>query len=98
MLAVETIPKIRRAHFHDKKSIKQICRELRVSRNRVRKVIRTGVTELTYESSIQPQPKIGPCKAELDEMLAANAQRPKRDQLTWIGSFEELSALGYRSS
>ncbi|MFU8824140.1 helix-turn-helix domain-containing protein, partial [Yoonia sp.] len=49
MLVVETIAKIRRAHFQDKKSIKQICRELRVSRNTVRKVIRTGVTELTYE-------------------------------------------------
>jgi hypothetical protein len=31
MLVVETIAKIRRAYFQDKKSIKQICRELRVS-------------------------------------------------------------------
>ncbi len=37
MLVVETIAKIRRAHFVDGKSIKQICRELRVSRNTVRK-------------------------------------------------------------
>ncbi len=29
MLIVETIAKIRRAHFIDGKSIKQICRELR---------------------------------------------------------------------
>ena len=40
MLVVETIAKIRRAHFIDGKSIKQICRELRVSRNTVRKVKR----------------------------------------------------------
>ena len=40
MLVVETIAKIRRAHFIQGKSIKQICRELRVSRNTVRKVIR----------------------------------------------------------
>lgn len=60
MLVVETIAKIRRAYFQDGKSIKQICRELRVSRNTVRKVIRSGVTELTYERSVQPQPKIGP--------------------------------------
>jgi orotate phosphoribosyltransferase-like protein len=39
MLVVETIAKIRRAHFVDGKSIKQICRELRVSRNTVRKVM-----------------------------------------------------------
>ena len=36
MLVVETIAKIRRAYFIDGKSIKQICRELRVSRNTVR--------------------------------------------------------------
>jgi len=38
MLVVETIAKNRRAHFVDGKSIKQICRELRGSRNTVRKV------------------------------------------------------------
>jgi hypothetical protein len=32
MLVVGTIAKIRRAYFQDKKPIKQICRELRVSR------------------------------------------------------------------
>ncbi len=31
------------------KSIKRICRELRLSRNTVRKVIRTGATEFTYD-------------------------------------------------
>ena len=45
MLVVKTIAKIRRAHFIDGKSIKQIWRELRLSRNTVRKVIRSGATE-----------------------------------------------------
>ncbi len=45
MLVVETIAKIRRAHFVEGKSITQICRELRLSRNTVRKVIRPGVSE-----------------------------------------------------
>jgi hypothetical protein len=40
MLVVETIAKIRRAFFVQKKPIKVICRELRVSRKVVRKVIR----------------------------------------------------------
>jgi len=39
MLVVETIAKIRRAYFQDGKSIRQICRDLRVSRKTVRKVI-----------------------------------------------------------
>ena len=46
---METIAKIRRAHFIEGKPIKQICRELRVSRNTVRKVIRPGATEFTYD-------------------------------------------------
>ena len=95
MLVVETIAKIRRAYFQDGKSIKQICRDLRVSRNTVRKVIRSGVTELTYERSVQPHPKIGLWKAELDRMLEENARKPKRDRLTRIRLFEELQVLGY---
>ncbi len=95
MLVVETIAKIRRAYFQDKKSIKQICRELRVSRKTVRKVIRSGATELTYERTIQPLPKIGPWKDMLDEMLTVNSRKPKRERLTRIRIFEELRALGY---
>ena len=95
MLVVETIAKIRRACLKDKKPIKQICRELRVSRKTVRKVVRLGATEFTYERSVQPQPKIGPWRDELDRMLAENARKPKRDRLTAIRIFEELQTLGY---
>ncbi len=95
MLVVETIAKIRRAYFQDKKPIKQICRELRVSRKTVRKVIRSGATEFTYERRVQPLPKIGPWRKELDNLLAENAARPKRERLTQIRIFEELRGLGY---
>ena len=70
MLVVETIAKIRRAHFIDGKPIKQTCRELRVSRNTVRKVIRSGSTEFTYDRATQPRPKIDSWRSELDAMLA----------------------------
>jgi len=60
MLVVETIAKIRRAYFGQGKPIKEICRELGISRKVVRKVIRTGVTEFHYQREIQPLPKIGP--------------------------------------
>jgi len=45
MLIVETIAKIRRAYFVQGKPIKAICRELRVSRKVVRKVVRSDATE-----------------------------------------------------
>ena len=54
MLVVETIAKIRRAYFSRGKSIKEICRDLRVSRKVVRKVIRSQATEFHYERDVQP--------------------------------------------
>ena len=98
MLVVETIAKIRRAYFIQGKSIKQICRELQVSRNTVRKVIRSGATEFSYDRSTQPRPKIDPWRSELDDMLAENARRPKRERLTLVRVYEELRNRGYDGS
>jgi len=95
MLIVETIAKIRRAYFVEGKSIKAICRDLRVSRKVVRKVIRSGETAFRYERSNQPQPKIGPWREELDKLLAVNATRSSRERLTHMRIFEELRGLGY---
>jgi DNA invertase Pin-like site-specific DNA recombinase len=44
MLVVETIGRIRREHLVKGKPIKEIVRELKVSRNTVRKVLRSGAT------------------------------------------------------
>lgn len=98
MLVVETIAKIRGAYFIQGKSIKQICRELRVSRNTVRKVVRSGVTEFSYDRSTQPRPKIDPWRSDLDEMLAENAGQPKRQRLTLVRVYEELRNRGYDGS
>ena len=49
MLIVEMIAKIRRAFFVQGKPIKAICRELRISRKVVRKVLRSEATEFRYD-------------------------------------------------
>src|SRR6266550_863513 len=95
MLIVETIAKIRRAFFAQGKSIKLICRELRVSRKVVRKVIRSEATEFRYEREAQPLPKIGPWTDQLDELLLANEWKAARERLTLIRLFEELRGRGY---
>ena len=46
MLTVETIGRIRREHFFKGKTIREIARDLRVSRNTVRKVLRSGATSV----------------------------------------------------
>jgi len=59
MLVVETIARIRRAHFVQGKALEAICRELKVSRKVVRKVSRSGDTEFVYERRVQPPPLVG---------------------------------------
>ena len=95
MLVVETIGKIRRAYFIQKKPIKVICREFRLSRKVVRKVIRSEMTEFHYERGRQPLPRIDPWREQLDGMLLANEGKPKRERLTLVRVFEELRGLGY---
>ena len=95
MLVVETIAKVRRAFFVQGKSIKAICREFRVSRKVVRKVLRSDATEFRYTRETQPLPKIGPVRNRLDELLHANPGKAAREWLTLIRIFKEVRALGY---
>jgi transposase len=95
MLVVETIGRIRREHLQKGKSIKEIARDLKISRNTVRKILRSGETASSYEREVQPRPKLGAWKEELDRILAANVVKSARERLTLIRIFEELRGLGY---
>jgi orotate phosphoribosyltransferase-like protein len=75
MKGVDTIARIRREFFVRGKSIKEIVREQHVSRNTVRKILRSGASAFTYEREVQPLPKLGRWKAELDRLLASNASK-----------------------
>src|SRR5256714_4176582 len=95
MLVVETVARIRREHFIKGKTIKEIARDLKVSRNTVRRVLRSGATSFEYEREVQPRPKLGRWTAELEELLASNAAKAAREQLTLIRIFEDLRGRGY---
>ena len=95
MLVVETIGRIRREYFVKGKTIKEIVRDLKVSRNTVRKVLRSGATSFEYEREVQPLPKLGPWQGDLDRLLMANEGKPARERLTLIRIFEALRGLGY---
>ena len=58
MLVVETVARIRREFFVKGKSIKEIVRDVGVSRNTVRKVLRSGETAFAYERPVQPLPSV----------------------------------------
>ena len=95
MLVVETIARIRREHLDRGKSIRRIARELKLSRNTVRKAIRGDVAAFSYERSVQPLPKLGPWVAELERLLESNRGKRRRDRLSLVRMFEELQGLGY---
>src|SRR3974377_297264 len=94
MLTVEPVGGIGGGHFVKGKTIKEIARDLKVSRNTVRKVLRSGETSFEYERDVQPRPTLGRWTEELDALLAGNAAKPAREQLTLIRIFEELRERG----
>ena len=98
MVTVETIGRIRRAFWVEHKPIRQIVRELRISRHTVRKAIRGSSTEFRYERQVQPQPRLGAFVGRLDAMLEANSKRPARERLTAQRLFELLRAEGYEGA
>src|SRR3954467_7931436 len=58
MLIVETIAKVRRLFRHEHKSIREISRELRLSRKVVRKALRSDATAFAYKRQRQPRPQL----------------------------------------
>ena len=98
MLVVETIGKIRRDHFVRGKKIKAIARDRGLSRNTVRKVLRSEQTSFRYERAAQPMPKLGDHIKALETMLEQNRELPRRERLTLMRMFEALAAEGYTGS
>ena len=92
---MDTIARVRRAFYVQGWSVKKIVRELHVSRNTVRKILRTDETDFSYERERQPMPRIGPWQGQLEQFLSTNANKPSRERLTLIRIFEELRGLGY---
>jgi transposase len=95
MLIVESIARIRREFHVNKKPIKAIARDLGLSRNTVRKVLRSDETAFVYERETQPMPRLGRWREELDGLLAANAGKARKEKLTLIRIWEDLRERGF---
>ena len=48
-----------------------------------------------HERSVQPMPKLGAWRKQLDDLLAANEVKPARERLTAVRIFETLRDLGF---
>jgi transposase len=95
VIGVDLIGQIRRAFFERRQAIKEISRELRVSRATVRKVVRSDKSAFTYAREVQPAPKLGEWIATLTKVLEEEAALPKRERRSTQRLFEELRGRGY---
>ena len=77
MLTVETIRKIRLSVQRDGKSIRQTAKDLHLSRNPIRKAVRSRETTFKYDRSIQPRPKFGPFLDSIENRLKEDENLPQ---------------------
>ena len=96
MITMDTIGRVRRAFFVQRRKIKAIARELKLARNTVRDIVRAEQeSEHRYVRNDQPLPQLGLHVAALETMLTDNAGKVPRERLTYQRIFEELRLAGY---
>ena len=95
MLTVETIRKIKLAHGRDEKSIGQIAKDFNLSRNTVRKVLRSDATKFEYHRRVQPMPRMDGFTEWIAEQLEHDAKQPKKYRRTAKVLYEQLQGRGY---
>ena len=98
MICVETIGKIRRWHRVDKLSISKIARRLSASRNTIAKYLAGEVTQPKYKTRAKRAPVMGAWVVKLEAMLAADAQRPRKERRTAQRLHDGLVQEGFNGS
>ena len=77
MVTVDTIAKVRRAYFVQKRKIKAIARDLKLARNTVRQIVRAEQqTEHRYLRKEQPRPRLSGHVAALEQMPQTTRSSP----------------------
>ena len=89
------IGKVRRMHFRQSKTVREIARATSLSRNTVRKYLRIEqVDEPTYRRTAAPT-KLTPFHEAIEQALKVDARRPKRERRTARMLHDELKTAGY---
>jgi transposase len=87
--------KIRLAVHREGKSIRKTAKDLHLSRNTVRKVIRSDQTAFEYKRQVQPHPRLGDHIDLLKERLSTDQHLPKKQRRTAQILYEQLQLEGY---
>lgn len=96
---METEAKIRRLHFVDGLSIGELVRKFNISRNTIRKVLRSKKAGRDYDRGInQPKPKLGAYKDKLEDLLIADSRLAKKERRSAKRYHDELIKCGYKGA
>ena len=95
MIKVEDREKIRRAYFVEKKSIREIARELHHGRETVKKALESAAPATYTLEKPRPAPVLGPYKERIAELLEENATLPRKQRYTGHQIFGILQEEGY---
>jgi transposase len=88
---------IRRWHFREHLSIREISRRTGLSRNTVRKYLRSGEVEPQFKVPGRPS-KLDPYADRLSAWLKTEANKPRKQKRTVKQLHAELMSLGYDGS
>jgi len=97
VITMEMLGRIRRMHMRDKVSLHEIAKRTGLSRNTVRRWLRTPeeVQEPVYKRT-PGYSKLSGYVTELEQSLKADAQRPKQNRRTARALFVQIQASGTR--
>ena len=88
---------IRRWHFREHLSIREICRRTGLSRNTVRKYLRSDAVEPAFKVPDRPS-KLDPFADRLSAWLKTEANKPRKQKRTVLQLHADLVSLGYGGS
>ena len=98
MLTMETVLRVRLAGKRDGRSVREIARKYRLSRNTVRKYLRRSEMEPRYQRKQESKPKLGPFVEALEQLLCEDWLLAKKERRTALMLFEELQRRGYQGA
>lgn len=89
------IGKVLRMHHREKKSVREIVRATSLSRNTVRKYLRTPVAQPPKYRRSPAVTKLAPFIEKIKMALLADARRPRKERRTAKALLEQITAAGY---
>jgi transposase len=98
MLQVEEYEAIRRAHYIDGKSVRQIARERGHSRKTVKKALGSATPKRYERKRGRKAPQLGNYTERIEALLAENKKMPRKQRYTGHKIYEIIHQEGYAGS